>query len=56
MSATGNINGRPLMRLFSSDLTRNFAIGFAIGALAILVQLSPDELTAIPQAFAASIR
>ncbi|ABC64599.1 hypothetical protein [Erythrobacter litoralis] len=44
------------MRFLSSDLTRNFAIGFAVGAVAILVQMSPDQLTAIPQAFAASIR
>ena len=50
------MNGRTPMRFLTSDLTRNFAIGFAIGAFALLAQLSPDELTAIPQAFAASVR
>ena len=44
------------MRFLTSDLTRNFAIGFAIGALALLTQFSPDTLTAIPQAIAASVR
>ena len=30
------------MSLFTSDLYRNFAIGFAMGALAIGVQIGPD--------------
>lgn len=51
-----NMNSGTPMRFFSSDLTRNFAIGFAMGAVAILVQLSPEELTAIPQALAGTVR
>lgn len=44
------------MRLFRSDLYRNFAIGFVIGALALGVQLSHEEPSMIPQAVAATIR
>ncbi|MXP31039.1 hypothetical protein [Parerythrobacter jejuensis] len=46
----------PAMRLFKADLYRNFAIGFVIGALVIGVQMSPEELSAIPQAMAATVR
>lgn len=43
------------MRLLTSDLWRNFAIGFLIGAAIVGIQLSPDQLTAIPQALAATV-
>ena len=41
---------------FKPDLYRNFAIGFLIGAAIIGVQMSPAELSAIPQAVAATVR
>ena len=43
------------MALLKSDLSRNFAIGFLIGAAIVGIQLSPDQLTAIPQALAATV-
>ena len=43
------------MRLLTSDLSRNFAIGFLIGAAIVGIQLSPDQLFAIPQALAATV-
>ncbi len=43
------------MGLFTSDLYRNFAIGFVIGAIAIAVQIGPDMLTDSPAAAIASI-
>lgn len=43
------------MRLLSSDLSRNFAIGFLIGAAVVVLQMSPESASAIPQALAAVI-
>ncbi len=43
------------MGLFTSDLYRNFAIGFAIGAIAIVVQIGPDMLADSAAAAIASI-
>ena len=44
------------MGLFKPDLYRNFAIGFALGALLVGVQLGPQLLgDAIPQAQAATV-
>lgn len=44
------------MRLFSSDLFRNFAIGFAIGAVIVAVHAGTNPLTdAVPQAQAAPL-
>ncbi len=41
------------MGLFTPDLYRNFAIGFAVGTLIVLGQLTVgDWQTAVPQAFA----
>lgn len=42
------------MSFLKSDLSRNFAIGFVIGALIVAFQLSPEALTSIPQAVAAT--
>jgi len=45
------------MRLFKTDLFRNFAIGFAAGAVLVALQASPDIIDAvIPAAEAASVR
>lgn len=45
------------MRLFKTDLFRNFAIGFAAGAVLVALQASPDIVDAvIPAAEAASVR
>lgn len=41
------------MHLFRTDLARNFAIGFAIGALVVVFRIAPDVLTSTPQAIAA---
>ena len=39
------------MRLFKSDLYRNFAIGFAIGAMIVGVQAGPELWNqVVPQA------
>lgn len=44
------------MRLFTTDLYRNFAIGFAIGAVIVAVGVGSDPLTnAVSQAQAAPI-
>ncbi|WP_284126355.1 hypothetical protein [Parerythrobacter aestuarii] len=43
------------MRLIKSDLSQNFAIGFAIGALMVAVQIAPLELSSLPQALAAIV-
>lgn len=43
------------MSLLKSDISRNFAIGFLIGAAIVGIQLGPDQLTAIPQALAATV-
>jgi hypothetical protein len=41
------------MSLLTSDLARNFAIGFLLGALAVSFQLAPDMwLNAVPDAVA----
>lgn len=41
------------MSLFTSDLARNFAIGFLLGALAVSVQVAPEMwLEAVPNAVA----
>ena len=45
------------MNIFNSDLSRNFAIGFAVGALIVVFQINPDIAgQLIPEAVAASIR
>lgn len=45
------------MALFTSDLARNFAIGFVLGALAISFQMAPDMwLNAMPDAVAGVLR
>ena len=45
------------MGLFKPDLYRSFAIGFALGAVALMVQIGPENfLPAIPEAAAAIIR
>ncbi|MGV2494745.1 hypothetical protein [Pelagerythrobacter aerophilus] len=42
------------MNLFKTDLFRNFAIGFAAGAVIVALQASPDIVGAVlPQAEAA---
>ena len=39
--------------MWNSDLARNFAIGFVLGALAISFQQAPDMwLTVVPEAMA----
>ncbi len=43
------------MSFLKSDLSRNFAIGFFIGAVIVVLQLSPEALTAIPQAVAGTV-
>jgi hypothetical protein len=44
------------MRLFKSDLYRNFAIGFAIGAVIVAVNAGADPWTnAVPQAHAEQV-
>jgi hypothetical protein len=46
-----------IMRLFKTDLFRNFAIGFAAGAVLVALQASPDVIGAvIPAAEAAPLR
>ena len=40
------------MELFTPDLYRNFGIGFAAGALAIVVASGGEILTVIPQVVA----
>ncbi len=40
------------MDFLKSDLTRNFGIGFFVGALIVVFQISPDFL---PQAIAATL-
>lgn len=45
------------MRLFKTDLFRNFAIGFAVGAVLVALMASPDIVGAVvPSAEAANIR
>ena len=45
------------MNLLKSDLPRNFAIGFVVGALIVAFQISPDLATQlVPEAFAGTIR
>ena len=45
------------MALFTSDLARNFAIGFVLGALAISFQMAPDMwLNAMPDAVVGVLR
>ncbi|WP_338446868.1 hypothetical protein V5F89_03485 [Pelagerythrobacter marensis] len=45
------------MKLFKTDLFRNFAIGFAAGALLVGLQAGPDIVGAIaPPAEAAQLR
>lgn len=39
----------PLMALFTSDLYRNFGIGFGLGAVAVLLSNGSDFLSAVPQ-------
>ena len=42
------------MGLFKSDLTRNFAIGFILGASAVVASAAPDwRAEFAPEAFAA---
>jgi hypothetical protein len=44
------------MRLFKTDLPRNFAIGFAVGAAIAVWHIAPQmSESAIPQAQAAAI-
>jgi hypothetical protein len=44
------------MKLFKSDLPRNFAIGFAVGAALAVWQIAPQmSESVIPQAQAATI-
>ena len=46
-----------IMRLFKTDLFRNFAIGFVAGAILVAFQAGPDIVGAIvPQAEAAVLR
>ncbi|MXP47790.1 hypothetical protein GRI43_10390 [Altererythrobacter luteolus] len=45
------------MSFFKSDLARNFAIGFAVGAFFVAFQISPDlGSQLIPDAVAATVR
>ena len=45
------------MSFFKSDLARNFAIGFVVGAFIVAFQISPDlGSQLIPDAVAATIR
>ena len=45
------------MSLLTSDLAKNFAIGFVVGALAISFQMAPDMwLNVIPDAVAKVLR
>ena len=45
------------MSFLKSDLTRNFAIGFAAGALMLLFQIGPDMAqAALPEAAAQTTR
>lgn len=45
------------MRIFKTELFRNFAIGFAAGAVLVALQASPDIIGAvIPAAEAASVK
>ena len=37
------------MALFTSDLYRNFGIGFGLGAAAVLLSNGSDFLSAVPQ-------
>lgn len=41
------------MDFLKSDLSRNFAIGFFVGALIVVFQINPDFL---PEAMAATLR
>lgn len=44
------------MKFLSSDLSRNFAIGFVLGALIVAFQISPDLGSQIvPEAVAATL-
>ena len=48
---------RNAMKLFKTDLFRNFAIGFVAGAILVVLQTGPDIVGAIvPQAEAAVLR
>lgn len=44
---------RPAMRLFSADLYRNFAIGFAVGAVLVGAQASAASWDSLVPAIAA---
>jgi len=45
------------MTFIKSDLARNFGIGFIVGAMIVVFQVSPDLGSALlPEAFAATIR
>ena len=45
------------MQFLKSDLSRNFAIGFFLGALIVAFQISPDlGSQLLPEAVAATIR
>ena len=45
------------MNFLKSDLSRNFAIGFVIGALLVVFQLNPDVANQlVPDAIAANVR
>lgn len=43
------------MNLFTGDLFRNFAIGFAVGALALVIGSGGGVFSFIPKALAATI-
>lgn len=50
------IESIPIMRLFKSDLYRNFAIGFVVGAAIVGAQAGPELWTEIvPQAQAQTV-
>ncbi|WP_202392103.1 hypothetical protein [Pontixanthobacter gangjinensis] len=45
------------MNFLKSDLSRNFAIGFAVGTLIVVFQLNPDIASQlVPDAIAATVR
>lgn len=43
------------MRLFKTDLARNFAIGFIAGTFIVLAQIGPDMWTGSEQVVAESL-
>lgn len=45
----GKTDERPTMQLFTPDLYRNFGIGFAAGAFAIVIAGGGEILAAVPQ-------